>query len=173
MNKKGLPRAKLKGFTLIELLVVIAIIGILATLVIVNLASARTKARDAKRKADLKQIQTAVEMFLDERNQYPGVNDTTYFSNYTPADDPARAWSVLAAYTSPAPAVTFSSYISPLPTDPLNNATYRYSYRWLVSPLSGPAPGYEIMCVLEKGTMTDDGGDDPTFYEVGNNMTVI
>lgn len=60
-----------KGFTLIELLVVIAIIGLLATLSVVALNTARVKARDARRVADIKQIQTAVEMFYDTNSSYP------------------------------------------------------------------------------------------------------
>jgi len=59
-----------KGFTLIELLVVIAIIGLLSTLAVVALSSARTKARDSKRTADMKQVQTAMEMVFSEANSY-------------------------------------------------------------------------------------------------------
>lgn len=63
---------KQKGFTLIELLVVIAIIGLLSTLAVVALTSARAKARDAKRISDVKQIQTALELFFADGGQkYP------------------------------------------------------------------------------------------------------
>ena len=60
-----------KGFTLIELLVVIAIIGLLSTLAVVALSSARTKARDSKRLSDLKQLQTALELYYTDKNGYP------------------------------------------------------------------------------------------------------
>jgi len=60
-----------KGFTLIELLVVIAIIGLLSTLAIVALNSARQKSRDAKRVADIKQIQTALEIYYNDEFEYP------------------------------------------------------------------------------------------------------
>src|SRR3989338_9565085 len=60
-----------KGFTLIELLVVIAIIGILSSVVLASLNSARTKARDAKRVSELKSLQTALELFYDSSGHYP------------------------------------------------------------------------------------------------------
>jgi len=62
---------KKKGFTLIELLVVIAIIGILSSVVVVSLNSARAKARDAKRIADIGEIKKAMELYYDSHNQYP------------------------------------------------------------------------------------------------------
>jgi len=62
-----------KGFTLIELLVVIAIIGVLATLAVVALQQARSRARDSKRLADVKQIQTALELFYNDNNRYPTI----------------------------------------------------------------------------------------------------
>lgn len=69
-----------KGFTLIELLVVIAIIGLLSTLAVVALNSAREKSRDAKRISDVKQIQTALELYYSDNQQYQdgsGASGTT------------------------------------------------------------------------------------------------
>ncbi len=60
-----------QGFTLIELLVVIAIIGLLSTLSIVALNQARARSRDARRLADVKQIQTALEMYYNDNYSYP------------------------------------------------------------------------------------------------------
>lgn len=59
------------GFTLIELLVVIAIIGLLSTLAVVALNSARQRSRDAKRVSDIRQIQTALELGFSETSNYP------------------------------------------------------------------------------------------------------
>ena len=63
---------KRQGFTLIEMLVVVAIIGLLSSTILVGLGNARSKARDARRIADLRQIQTGLENYYVENNQsYP------------------------------------------------------------------------------------------------------
>lgn len=69
-----------KGFTLVELLVVIAIIGILSTLLMTNFIGVRQRARDAQRKADLRQIQSALELYRADQGAYPppATNGSTY-----------------------------------------------------------------------------------------------
>ena len=96
-----------KGFTLIELLVVVAIIGLLASIVISALNSARQKGRDARRVSDMRVIQTAVEMFNDAANQYPTTATSTFGS------------------------ISMTSYISSYPSDPVNSGVYRYYYAGL------------------------------------------
>ncbi len=73
LNKKFINNGEIRkeGFTLIELLVVIAIIGILASTVMVSINSARIKSRDARRLTDMRQIQTALELYYNTYNRYP------------------------------------------------------------------------------------------------------
>lgn len=70
--KKGFNR----GFTLIELLVVIAIIGILSSVVLASLNTARTKGSDASIKANLSGVRAQAELFYDSGSTYDAVCTT-------------------------------------------------------------------------------------------------
>jgi prepilin-type N-terminal cleavage/methylation domain-containing protein len=59
------------GFTLIELLVIISIIGFLVAAISLVLSSSRSKSRNAKRVADIKQINAALDLYYSRCNSYP------------------------------------------------------------------------------------------------------
>ncbi|MFA7314798.1 MAG: type II secretion system protein [Candidatus Magasanikbacteria bacterium] len=124
-----------KGFTLIELLVVIAIIGVLSTLAVVALGSARQKANDAKRLSDIKQIQTALELYYTDNNAYP----TTTAS---PIDlgDTNYACLNTSGFTT---AGCSSPYMGLVPKGPDTNENYDY--------VSTDGTGYTIHGVLTAG----------------------
>lgn len=64
-------KTKESGFTLIEILVVMVILGILATIGLGSFQSSQQKARDGKRKSDLRQITTALEAYYNDTGAYP------------------------------------------------------------------------------------------------------
>lgn len=94
---------KKKAFTLIELLVVIAIIGVLATISIIALSNARAKSRDAKRAGDMKQIQTALEMFFNDNNRYPTLEEFSLGSIFfTTTDSTSTYMQIIPSAPTPA-----------------------------------------------------------------------
>ncbi len=94
-----------KGFTLIELLVVIAIIGILATIAVVAFQQARQSARDANRIADIKQMQTALELYFNDWQAYPASNAPAFSSSSPMAGQIASGTVYMAIIpTAPTPA---------------------------------------------------------------------
>lgn len=75
--------SKFRGFTLIELMVVIAIIGLLATIITTSLVSSRAKSRDAKRIADIKTLQLALETYYNDNSVFP-LTLASLVPNYLP-----------------------------------------------------------------------------------------
>ncbi len=61
-----------RGFTLIELLVVVAIIGVLASIVMVSLNSARNKGKNASIKSQMAELRAAAELYNDDMASYTG-----------------------------------------------------------------------------------------------------
>ncbi|HVT01055.1 MAG TPA: type II secretion system protein [Patescibacteria group bacterium] len=103
-------RYKLKannGFTLIELLVVISIISILAALLMANFVGIRQRGRDAQRKSDLRQIQSALELYRSDNGSYP----TTLGSG--------NCGSTLSQNSV--------TYMQKIPCDPLSKGNYSYT----------------------------------------------
>jgi len=60
-----------RAFTLVELLVVISIIGLLSTIAVASMNSARSRGRDARRAADVHQIMTAMQLYYQDNGTYP------------------------------------------------------------------------------------------------------
>ncbi|MBI5405802.1 type II secretion system protein [Candidatus Kaiserbacteria bacterium] len=65
-----------KGFTLIELLVVVSIIGLLSSIILASLNTARNRGYDAKRYSDLTAIHTALELYYGSNNAYPDTSSS-------------------------------------------------------------------------------------------------
>ena len=84
------------GFTLIELLVVIAIIGILASIILASLSSARIKARDSQRITELQQFQTALELYYSANGNYPYTN-CSGSNSWTSFDSPSYSSNLVCA----------------------------------------------------------------------------
>ena len=122
-----------RGFTLIELLVVIAIIGILSSVVLASLNSARAKSRDAKRLSDIKSLQLALELYFDYYKTYPtgGYTNTASGSIKDLVDE---------------------DFISVLPSDPLPSDWGGYKY-------CSSGDGYNLATKLEQPNATTAGSD--------------
>ena len=131
-------RNKKSGFTLIELLVVIAIIGVLATVVLASLNTARRKSRDARRITDLKQIQLALELYFDGvgASNYP--TGTGGVCTAVAGATATENWGLGALVTG--------GYIATVPRDPSNTATC-YLYR--VATINANRSYYHLATVLE------------------------
>lgn len=129
-----------EGFTLIELLVVIAIIALLSSLSVIAINRSRMLARDAKRKADLKNIVIALEMYYQEYGVYPRAGSCAYGTNCYTYSTSGLSWLAL-----------LKPYISP-PIDPINNAggpwiDGRYSYSY--GNVSADGQEYDLVAQLE------------------------
>lgn len=114
------------GFTVVELMLVVVLIGILSglTLSIINPSSQRARARDSQRVADLKKIQTALELKFSDSRAYPVAGSWLVVNNSNLGNI------VTDGYISALPAdPKYSGTFSTCPSDANETVTYNYSYR--------------------------------------------
>lgn len=104
-------RNQQRGFSFVELLVAIAILGILTAITMISFRGANKNARDTRRKAELSEIQGAVEEYRLANGAYPQTDDTSADGVFLPALQP--------------------DYLARNYIDPQNSATRNYTYRYL------------------------------------------
>lgn len=134
-NKQGK-----KGFTLIELLVVIAIIGMLSSVVLASLNSARAKARDARKVADFRNIQNALHLFYDTNGRMP--------NNYNPCCGVGEG---SGYYEQSMGELVTAGFLSAVPKSPGGGTYYYYNYG------EGNAVGAIMVTTLEAAPNTTTG----------------
>ncbi len=113
---------------MIELLVVVAIIGMLSSVVLASMSTARQKARDARRMADAKALQTALELFYDNGSTYPAAPSAVEITEASPLG------------------VLTPDILNELPSDPIYTGANNYHYG-----TTNPVTGYAIAVKKEIG----------------------
>lgn len=119
-----------RGFTLLEILVSITIIAVLTAIGIVSYSSVNKRSRDVKRKSDLEQVRSALEMYRADNGEYPNIGSG--FLNASGLDTD----------------LVDSGYMPQVPDDPDSSENYYYD----AIDTSGVFTGYCICADLETVT---------------------
>jgi general secretion pathway protein G len=146
----------LRGFTLIELLIVIAIIGVLSTLLMANFIGVRQRARDAQRKSDIRQIQSALEIYRSDVGSYPSVGIAPGFFPQTTCGTGVKLTNVGATAT----------YMGTIPCDPNGSAIGFNSGRYYYVSTDGVT--YTLASCIENTSDTSQGVVPNSPAPVGN-----
>ena len=155
-----------KGFSLIELVLVFGIAMILSVGVVMfaNPVEYRAKTRDGRRLTDVSTLDRIINEYFVDTGSYPDSSDVLRLSTSLPFGQVGPVENIISGWIT----VDLSPYNSKLPVDPLNDATYFYSYQHTEDT-------YEINASLEHQVeyMQEDGGNDNGIYEIGNDLTIL
>ncbi len=111
-----------RGFTLVELMISIAIVAVMFGVIINSVFGVRRNGRDAQRQADLRTIQSALQNFYTDQNYFPNNAGSTTSTDISTLSSITNC---TGAPTSPACTIS-TTYLSPLPADPLSSVSYKY-----------------------------------------------
>ena len=128
-----------RGFTLLEVLVSATIIAVLTVIGVVSYGSVNKRSRDVKRKSDIEQVRSALEMYRSDNGAYPGVSVGSFGS-----------FSTLGS------GVLVSTYTPAVPTDPQPS---QYSYYYVPTNYDAVTTKYYGYCVcghLETQTVSSN-----------------
>ncbi len=155
-----------KGFTLVELVLVMGMIGLLigGGLMLSNPNKKKQEARDAQRLANISAIDGAINEYKLDKGRFPDNEGAVRKSSTPTAGDTDTISKSSFGWIS----ADFSKYLPALPVDPLNDATYFYTYKCT-------GGSYELNATLEiPGDESRlDEGDNQYVYEVGNDLMLI
>lgn len=114
---------KVAGFTLIEVIVVVSIVAILASVISINFNEGSAQSRDAKRQGDLRNVQSAIELYKQKEGRYPaGCRPAGQWSGQSGTAYACASGNQYIIGLAP-------EYIPTLPTDPkLNGDNSGYVY---------------------------------------------
>lgn len=139
-----------RGFTLIEVLIAVAIIAVISSVGFISFGKATSLARDHKRKADLKEIAVALELYYAKNGHYPSDGFNLEYNSTS-----AQPW---------IPNLV-PGYLQSLPTDPVNKPGQLYLY--LTGNLTGPIactsspPYYILIAILENSGDKESLANNP------------
>ena len=153
-----------KGFTLIELLVVIAIIGILASVVLASLNTARGKSRDSARIAQAIQITKALDLYYLQHGRYPQISHG--LGSETSCGSATENWGHCDRLNLLTTALSGHISVSPESLSSATQGNYYYSY---ASQVDDNWQSYGLMVFLETNAGATDGGYFADAFETGEN----